>query len=95
MMRTLKGGNMVLKFPTSEVLETALLKGLESAQGEANTEFLDKFVINHLNLSDDLINAIRAGNRTELQYRMAWVRTRAKAKGLIERTGTKTWRLKK
>ena len=86
---------MVLKFPTSEVLETSLLKGLKDAQGEATTDFLDKFVIEDLKLSDELVNAIRAGRRTELQYRMAWVRTRAKTKGLIERSATKTWKLKK
>ena len=40
-------------------------------------------------------NPAKAGGRSEFAYRMAWARTRLKAKGAIENTGLGKWALVK
>jgi hypothetical protein len=85
--------NMIVKFPDSGTLETSLLKAIKNNGGSARTEEIDKFVCEDLKLSAEQLAQIRSGNRTEIQYRLAWVRTKAKSKGLIEKTANRTWKL--
>ena len=49
-----------------------------------------------LGLSDELLNRphdSERGGRTEFSYRLAWLRTKLKSQGLIERAGYRRWRL--
>ena len=84
---------MAVNFPNSQSLEMSVLRALTSHGGTATTAQIDSFVMTDLKLSNEQINQLRSGNRTELQYRLAWVRTKAKKKGLIERTVNRTWKL--
>jgi restriction system protein len=79
--------------PSTKELLNATLKGLMSLGGHASNQQLLNWVIDNLELSDEQISAIRSGNRTELEYRLAWARTAAKKKGLIERSGPSNWKL--
>jgi restriction system protein len=82
-------------FPSTNELTEALLRVLARLGGEAEVKKLDQEVISELKLSETQKNIMRLGNRTEIQYRLAWVRTKAKSRGLIEKTINKSWKLKK
>ncbi len=84
---------MTVKFPDSSTLEASVLKALKANGGSARTEEIDKFVSEDLKLSEEQLSQIRSGNRTEIQYRLAWVRTKAKSRGLIEKSANRTWKL--
>ena len=81
---------MDLKFPDQKELEGAVIRALKANQGQATSKVIDEFVVNDLMLTKEQRDKIRQGSRTEIQYRLAWVRTKAKSKGLIERTGSAT-----
>ncbi len=53
---------------------------------------IEQFVIQELSISETAQKIPREKSRTELQYRLAWVRTKAKSSGLIARVGVKSWR---
>lgn len=84
---------MKVKFPDSSALEASVIKALKANGGTARTEVIDKYVAEDLLLTPEQLGQIRSGNRTEIQYRLAWVRTKAKRKGLIEKTMNRTWKL--
>jgi len=84
---------MNVKFPDTSTLEASVLKAIRANGGTARTEEIDKFVSEDLKLSAEQLAQIRSGNRTEIQYRLAWVRTKAKSRGLIEKTANRTWKL--
>ena len=85
---------MGVNFPDSSTLEASVLRAIQSLGGSARTDQIDKFVGEDLRLTVDQLSQIRSGNRTEIQYRLAWVRTKAKSRGLIEKTSNRTWKLK-
>lgn len=85
---------MSVKFPDSSTLEASVIKALKANGGTARTEVIDKFVSDDLQLTPEQLAEIRSGSRTEIQYRLAWVRTKAKSRGLIEKTANRTWTLK-
>ena len=80
--------------PTSIELNTSLLKILAQYPSGLTVREIDQAVIQDLEISSELANQIRSGNRTEIQYRMAWCRTKAKKQGLVERMSPNTWKLK-
>jgi restriction endonuclease Mrr len=84
---------MTSKMPTSIELNTSLLKILNQHPGGLSVREIDQAVIQDLGISSELANQIRSGNRTEIQYRMAWCRTKAKKAKLIDRTGPGLWKL--
>jgi restriction system protein len=84
---------MTVKFPDSATLEAAVLNAIKEFGGAAKTNEIDAFVIKALELTQEQISQIRSGNRTEIQYRLAWVRTKAKNRGLIEKTPNNHWKL--
>jgi len=84
---------MTVLFPDSSTLEASVLKALKANGGTATTEQIDKFVGEDLALTPDQMTQIRSGKRTEIQYRLAWVRTKAKNRGLIEKSGNRMWNL--
>jgi len=62
--------------------------------GKASNQQMLRWVIENMQLSEVQIGLIRAGKRTELEYRLAWARTAARKKGLIDRVGPSIWSLK-
>jgi restriction system protein len=81
------------KWPTSSELTQEVMSVLAKFGGSATVEQIDKEVEASLNLSDELIKTMRSENRSELQYRLAWVRTKAKQKGLVTRTSPGVWKI--
>ena len=85
---------MTLLFPTSKILTASLLNALTQAGKPLSSLEIDDEIIKNLNLTGEVVSKIRQGNRTELKYRLAWCRTKAKQTGLIERTSNNKWQLK-
>jgi restriction system protein len=77
--------------PTSDELLKATLSAISSLGGKATNGQILSWVIQNLSLSEAQTKIIRSGNRTELEYRLAWARTSASKKGLIRRGGPSTW----
>jgi hypothetical protein len=84
-----------MNYPDSASLEASVLRAIESNGGVASSNDIDVFVFKDLNLTQEQISHIRIGTRTEIKYRLAWVRTKAKNRGLIEKTENRDWRLRK
>ena len=82
------------KMPTSSELSASLLKILAQHPDGLTVGDIDQAVIQDLGISSQLANQIRSGNRTEIKYRLAWCRTKAKKQGLVERKSPNTWKLK-
>ena len=84
---------MSVPMPTTKALQDALLAVLRENPEGLTTSQIDQLVAKKLELSAEQLSVIRSGNRTEVSYRLAWERTHAKKKGLIEKTATRTWRI--
>jgi len=84
---------MTPSMPTSIELSAALLKVLAQHPNGLTVREIDQAVIAELGISNELASQIRSGNRTEIQYRLAWCRTKAKKAKLIDRTGPSSWKL--
>jgi restriction system protein len=80
-----------LSFPTSAVLMLAVVDAIKKAGGKASNRQIQEIVIKDLKLSSEQVAVIHSGNRSELEYRLAWARTNAKKKGLINSSGPRTW----
>jgi len=80
-----------LTFPTSAELLLAVVDAVKKAGGNANNQQIQEIVIKDLKLSPEQVAVIHSGNRSELEYRLAWARTNAKKKGLIQLSGPRTW----
>jgi hypothetical protein len=85
---------MTSKMPSSVELSASLLKILAQHSNGLSVNEIDQAVIQDLEISSEIANQIRSGNRTEIKYRLAWCRTKAKQQGLVERTSHNTWKLK-
>ena len=81
------------KWPTSTELMEAFLSALSRLGGSANVSELDKAVIEAIKLSPTLLEIKRSGNRGEIQYRLAWVRTKARQNGLVTREANRNWKI--
>jgi len=79
--------------PTSAELESAVVKALESKGGSSTNAEIYQWVIINLKISQAQLDVMRSGNRSEIEYRLAWARTRASKKGLIHRNGPSSWSL--
>ena len=73
-------------------LRTALYSYLWAKK--TNREFKLRIEDTDLEINSELATQIRSGNRTEVKYRLAWCRTKAKQQGLVERKPPNTWKLK-
>jgi restriction endonuclease Mrr len=82
-----------VQMPTTKELKDALLEVLRESPEGLTTSQIDTQVAKKLQLSAEQLGVIRTGNRTEVSYRLAWERTHAKKKGLIEKTAVRTWRI--
>jgi restriction system protein len=84
---------MTSKLPSTTELSRSLLKILAQHPSGLTVREIDQAVIKDLGISSEVANQIRSGNRTEIQYRLAWCRTKAKKTMLIDRTGPSSWKL--
>ena len=65
----------------------------EAGKPLSNTE-IEAAIIKRMGIPESLTIQIHSGSRTELQYRLAWARTKAKSSGKIVSTNRETWALK-
>lgn len=84
---------MVEKWPTSKDLTEAVLITLSRLGGSANVSELDQAVIEEIKLSKTLLEIKRSGNRGEIQYRLAWIRTKARQNGLVTKEANRIWKI--
>jgi restriction endonuclease Mrr len=82
-----------LNWPASKDLEQELITILIEQKVSLTAKQIDEILIPKLNLSNELLLEMRSPNRSEIRYRLAWVRTKAKSRGLIEKTANRTWKL--
>ena len=83
--------------PRVSDLVPSVLKAIASQDGMATNEQISAFVAHDLSLSADIAsiahNKTTLRGRTELEYRIAWARTRLRQQGKIESPSRKVWRL--
>ena len=84
---------MNVVWPTSTDLTNALLRVLARKGEPLNVAVLDQEVIKEIQLTEAQLQAKRSGNRTEIEYRLAWIRTKAKQNGFITRESTRVWKI--
>ncbi len=79
--------------PTSDQLEMAVIESITDLGGKANNREILQWAVKSLAISEAQLGIMRSGNRSEVEYRLAWARTRASKKGLIHRSGPSQWSL--
>jgi restriction system protein len=82
-----------IPMPSPDQLQDSIIKSLEAHGGQATNDQIRESTIENLKLSKAQLEVMRSGNRSEVEYRLAWARTRASKKGLIHRSGPSTWAL--
>jgi restriction system protein len=82
-------------FPTVNQIYLCILELIEESSGEISNREFETFVIKRLALPQNLVDLIHAGNRTELNYRLAWARTKASRKGLLKKSNPGVWAVTK
>jgi restriction system protein len=65
----------------------------EAGKPLSNSE-IEAAIIKRMGIPESLTIQIHSGSRTELQYRLAWARTKAKSSGKITSPKRETWALK-
>lgn len=71
-----------------------LIKVLTEAGKPLSNSEIEAAIIKELGIPISLSSRIHSGNRTELQYRLAWARTKAKSSGDIFSPKRETWSVK-
>lgn len=79
--------------PNSASLQEALLLVLRENPVGLSSKEIDRLVALKLGLTNQDLEVMRSGKRSEFAYRMAWERTHAKAKGLISKGPKRTWNI--
>ena len=80
------------QLPKYQDLISPMIRVLTDAGKPLSNSEIEAGVIAELNIPITLSSEIHSGNRTELQYRLAWARTKAKSTGLIVSPARETWR---
>lgn len=79
--------------PSSSDLKQSVIDSIKANGGRATNAEILAWTIKNLSLVQTQLEVMRAGNRSEIEYRLAWARTRASKEGLIHRSGPSTWSL--
>ena len=80
-------------FPSNLELSVYVVKALEVLGGVGSNEQIRQEVAKALRLSSEDILRIHSSKRTVLEYKLAWARTIAKQKNLIQQAGLMNWKL--
>ena len=82
-------------FPSRKILEEATIRVLETAGKAMSVQQINGRVIEILNLADEVVQLEdETGQGTMLQFRLRWIRTELKNKGIIVNVGKSIWKLK-
>ena len=79
------------QLPKYQDLISPMIRVLTDAGKPLSNSEIEAGVIAELKIPTSLSSAIHSGHRTELQYRLAWARTKAKSSGLIASPARETW----
>ena len=79
--------------PKSQDLLLPVLTCLGKGSGPLSNRDISTHVSQALNLGPELISLIHSGTRTELEYRLAWARTKAKSRGWIKSEKRESWEI--
>lgn len=79
--------------PPMALLVRATLDALTSFDGKATNSQINQWVQANLNFTESQLSQMHSPNRTEIEYRLAWARTKASKKGLIKRCAPSTWEI--
>lgn len=79
--------------PSTIELQESVIRSLEAHGGKATNAQILLWTIESLKLTQLQLEVMRSGNRSEVEYRLAWARTRARKQGHIHRIGPSTWAL--
>ena len=82
------------QLPKYQELILPLLKVLTRAGKPISNAEIESAIIQELQIPVSLSSIIHSGKRTELQYRLAWARTKAKSSGSIISPKRETWAIK-
>ena len=81
------------KLPSPSALAPVVVDVIKELGGIAHFKDIEKAVIKKMELSQEAVNQIRSGKRTEFGYRLSWARTKCKSEGLITNYGNGVWKL--
>ena len=81
------------QLPKYQDLINPLLRVLSKAGKPLSNAEIEAAVIAELSIPIEMSAQIHSGNRTELQYRLAWARTKAKSTNLIISPQRETWEI--
>ena len=83
--------------PPAGQLTPLVLRAIEAGSGQATNQQITEFVTQTLGLSAERIaelhDPVLGKGRTELEYRLAWSRTRLRQQGKIVRRTAGVWAL--
>lgn len=79
--------------PKNAELVEVVIKSLQNLGGIGSNDQIRAEVIKILSLPSEVVDEIHSGKRTKLEYKLAWARTIAKQRGLIETASHKQWKL--
>ena len=81
------------ELPKYQELIPALIKVLTDSGRPLSNQEIEAGVVSELAIPSELTQIVHSGNRTELQYRLGWARTKAKADGKITSPARQTWKI--
>lgn len=82
--------------PTTKNLISAVLRTAKNHSEGISSKELDVQVIGTLGLTEEQLGRLHSSDgskRTEIQYRLAWARSKAKSQGYLTCESDKKWRL--
>jgi len=82
-----------MSVPSYDDLFNPVIKALHELGGSGSVSEIEEKVAELLKLSEEDINSIHRGNRTELSYRLAWTRNYLKRYGVLENSSRGVWAL--
>ena len=81
------------QLPKYQDLIQPILLVLSRAEKLLSNAEIELGVVAELGVPAHLVSLIHSGNRTELQYRLAWARTKAKSTGWLISPKRETWEI--
>lgn len=79
-------------FPTIQELYECIIEKAQTSSGEITNAEFEAFVIEKMRISNEYLSVIHSGKRSELNYRLAWARTKATKMGKLQRVSSGVWK---
>jgi restriction system protein len=82
------------RMPTYDELMNPLLRALRELGGSGSIDEINEKVAEALDVPEEILNQLHnseTGNRTEIEYRLAWARTYLKKYGVLENSERGVW----